>query len=88
VDIVAMDGDTYAFVEVKTRRAGGSAFGAPEESLTKRKAASLVTAAGAYLVSHGLAAADWRIDLVAVALDRAGHVKRMELFRGAVADDT
>lgn len=84
VDIVALDGDTYAFVEVKTRRASGLAFGAPEESLTRAKQTRLIAAAQSYLAANGLSGADWRIDLVAVELDRAGKVTRAELFKGAV----
>ena len=34
VDIVAMDGSTLVFVEVRTRR--GASFGTPQESLTRR----------------------------------------------------
>ncbi|MSQ09316.1 MAG: YraN family protein [Dehalococcoidia bacterium] len=84
VDIVALDGDTIAFIEVKTRRASGLAFGAPEESLTRAKQARLIAAAQSYLAASSLSDADWRIDLVAVELDRAGRVTRAELFKGAV----
>ncbi len=34
IDLVARDGETLVFVEVKTRR--GRAYGAPEEALTPR----------------------------------------------------
>src|SRR5690606_10776232 len=40
IDLVARDGETFVFVEVKTRR--GRDFGAPEEALTPRKAQKLL----------------------------------------------
>ena len=82
IDIVAEHSGDLVFVEVKARRSG--AFGKPEESLTEEKAARLVTAAQAYLADRGLEQADWRIDLVAVELDRAGRAERVEVIRDAV----
>ena len=35
MDLIARDGDYYAFVEVRTRR--GQEFGTPEESITTAK---------------------------------------------------
>ena len=84
VDIVARDGDTCVFVEVKARRQ--SAYGLPEESITATKAGHLIAAAQAYLGEHGGLHDDWRIDLVAVELDRAGRVERVELIRDAVTE--
>ena len=45
VDIVALDGDCLAFVEVRTRR--GHAYGSPEESITPRKLARMASVAEA-----------------------------------------
>jgi putative endonuclease len=86
VDIVALDGETYVFIEVKARRGSVLKFGQPEESLTRAKQARLVAAAQSFLAEKGLADADWRIDLVAIELDRAGRVARVELFKNAVTD--
>ena len=82
IDIVAEHSGDLVFVEVKARRS--SAFGKPEESLTEEKAARLVAAAQTYLADRGLEQADWRIDLVAVELDRAGRAERVEVIRDAV----
>ena len=84
VDIIAWDGDVVAFVEVKTRRSPTMKFGAPEESLTRAKQAHLIAAAQAYLAENALLDADWRIDVLAVELDRAGRVLRADLLKGAV----
>jgi putative endonuclease len=43
VDLVALDGDTLVFVEVQTRH--GTAFGSPEESLTRTKSQKLIATA-------------------------------------------
>ena len=82
IDIVAEHSGDLVFVEVKARRSG--AFGKPEESLTEDKITRLVTAAQAYLADKGLEHADWRIDLVAVELDRAGRAERVDIIEDAV----
>jgi putative endonuclease len=83
LDLIAQDADGLAFVEVRTRR--GDALGSPEESLTRRKKSRLVAVAQEYLESHDeLANCAWRIDLVAIEVDRKGRVSRMDVIKGAV----
>jgi len=82
VDIIARHGEVWAFVEVRTRR--GPEFGTPEESLTPAKQARMVEVAEHYLTEHGLGDVDWRLDLVAVELDRAGRLVRLEVLENAV----
>jgi putative endonuclease len=82
LDIVAREGGKLAFVEVRTRR--GDRFGSPEESITPAKQVKLVEVAQTYLQEHNLADEDWRIDVVAVEIDRRGGVKRLNLIRNAV----
>ena len=81
IDLVARDGDWLAFVEVRTRR--GRALGTPEESITPAKQARLVDLAEAYVQMH-----DWpgyyRIDVIAVELDRRGRLLRVEHYENAV----
>ena len=82
LDLIAEDGDTLVFVEVKTRR--GGAFGTPEEAVTARKREHLAKAAGLYLQDRGLESREWRIDVVGIALQRNGpavinHVRSIEL---------
>jgi putative endonuclease len=87
LDIVARDGETWVFVEVRARR--GQALGTPEESITPRKARQLVTLAWAYVQTRGLEAADWRIDVVALDMAADGRVLRVNHIEHAVtgADD-
>jgi len=84
IDIVARDGDCWAFVEVKTRR-GRRVEPAPE-ALTGRQMARLTQLGLQYLAEHGLHRSDWRIDLVAVELAGDGSVGQLHLVQALVAD--
>jgi putative endonuclease len=75
LDAVMWDADELVFVEVKART--GTSRGSAEESLTTSKSRKLATAAEWYLADHpDIGDAIWRIDLVAITLDRAGNVVR------------
>ncbi|MFQ5343243.1 MAG: YraN family protein [Anaerolineae bacterium] len=82
LDIIAWEGETLAFVEVRTRR--GSAGPTPEQSITPAKQAKLIQLAQTYLQEHHLTDAQWRIDFVAVEMDGRGVLRRVELIRNAV----
>ncbi len=82
LDIVALDGSTLVFCEVKTRRS--SAYGAPVEAVTATKAARLRRLAGAWLAEHtdpGVPHAELRIDVVSVLRPRSGAAQ-VEHLRG------
>lgn len=82
VDLVARDGQVWAFVEVRTRR--GREYGTPEESLTVAKRARMIEVAQSYLAEHELEGVDWRVDVVAVEMDDAGRLLRVEVYESAV----
>lgn len=82
IDLVARDGETIVFVEVKTRR--GRDFGAPEEALTPRKAQKLLNLGQIYVAEHDQDDTNWRIDLVAVELDERGRLLRCDHLPNAV----
>ena len=84
MDIIARDQGRLAFVEVRARR--GTAFGTPEESITRQKQERLATVARTYLQEQGYADVDWGIDVVAVQLTPRGIVQRIELIRNAVME--
>jgi len=68
IDIIARDGDTVVFVEVKSRSSSG--FGVPEEAVDRRKQRQLCRLALLYLQKKGwLHRVDCRFDVVAVSLD-------------------
>lgn len=81
VDLVCRDAESITFVEVKTRR--GTAFGAPEEAVTPAKLAHIAQAGQRYLFGLGTPDLPWRIDVVAIALDDAGHLLDVRLIANA-----
>lgn len=80
LDIVAWEGASLAFVEVRTRRSRN--YGAPEESVTLAKQSKLVELAQTYLQEHPGLDCTWRIDVVAVEVMRGQP--RIRLIRHAV----
>jgi len=81
LDLVARAGDCLAFVEVRTRR--GQVLGTPEESVTPAKQARLIELALAYVQAYDWPG-DWRIDVVAVEMDRRGRLLRVDHYENAV----
>lgn len=77
LDIVAKDGETLVFVEVKTRRT--QFLGTPQEAVDGKKQARLRNLALRYIHKTGSGAASYRFDVVAVYLDE----KRIEHIRDA-----
>ena len=69
MDIVARDGETIVFVEVRTRRS--TSFGTPEESVTPRKRRRLARLALSYIQERELGENAWRVDVIAIALGGA-----------------
>lgn len=70
LDIIARDGDTLVFVEVRSRHSASTdnAF----ESIGARKRGRVIRAAQYYVSRHKLHDALWRIDLLAVAIPPTG----------------
>lgn len=64
IDIVARDGNTLVFVEVKTRK--NLEFGPPELAITKGKQKQIKKIAEAYLYEKNIKDTDCRIDVVAI----------------------
>ena len=64
IDIVALDGETVVFVEVKTRRHHGA--GHPLEAVDERKQAQLVRLAQVFIRRHGLIEYPCRFDVVGI----------------------
>ncbi|MBI3782509.1 MAG: YraN family protein [Deltaproteobacteria bacterium] len=64
VDLVALDGRTVVFVEVKTRTQ--TQFGSPHDAVDHRKQRQLQRVANYYLSRHRLHDRDARFDVVAI----------------------
>ncbi len=72
IDLVCRDGDTWVFVEVKSRRAD---WGDPASAaVTREKQHRLGRLAAAYLKWKRLGHSRCRFDVVAVTLDRDGAI--------------
>jgi putative endonuclease len=83
IDIVARDGDTLVFVEVRTRR--GAETGIAALSVNARKAQQLQHAAAWYVEEHpGVADAPMRIDVVTVELRRDGTLDKVTHIEHAI----
>ena len=84
MDIIARQKDCLVFIEVRTRR--GKEFGSPEESITPAKMEKLRRVAAHYRQVHDDMPDAWRIDVVAVELDRQNRPLRIELIENAVGE--
>jgi len=71
IDIVARDGTTWVFVEVRQRRSGRDVA---IQSIGPRKVARLVTTAQYFLQAQSAADADWRYDVVVIGPDGLTHL--------------
>ena len=66
LDIIAEEGSTLVFIEVRTR--SSRRYGSAEESITPTKQARLIELAHSYLQEMEISDRPWRIDVVAVQL--------------------
>lgn len=62
IDIIAMDGDTLVFVEVRYRHS--RAYGLPESTVNHAKLRTIRTTAKMWLMLHGSLNAPCRIDVI------------------------
>jgi len=81
IDLVARDGPTLVFVEVKARR--GLPGDPPEAAVDARKRARLTRLALGYLAARRLGERSCRFDVVGVWLDEAGGVTGVRHLRHA-----
>ena len=81
LDLVALDGQTIVFVEVKTRRQ--SETGHPAEAVTLDKQRRLTRLAVTWLKRHRLLEQPARFDVVAITWPDDGHRPTIEHFPNA-----
>lgn len=72
LDIIALDGETVVFVEVKGRTSDD--FGKPSEAVTHRKRLGIVKAANAYLEQANLWERPTRFDVISISKDPGGKL--------------
>jgi putative endonuclease len=78
IDLIARDGDTLVFIEVKSRRQGE-----PAEAVTPEKQRRITAAALGFLHRYKLLEARSRFDVVAIVWPDDQHPPRIEHFRNA-----
>lgn len=83
LDLIAYDGRSLVFAEVKTRRAGGS--GVPFDNLHVRKRAQVRRMAAAYLnaVADRPRGRELRFDAIGVLVDPDGRLAGLDHLEGA-----
>jgi len=79
MDIIAREGRTVVFVEVKTR--SSERFGPPQAAIGPQKQRRMTAIALCYLKAHGLLCAPARFDVAAVSLGEGGE--RVTLYKNA-----
>lgn len=90
IDLIAYEGSTLCFVEVKTRASDW--FAAPEANVDLRKQRQISRAARVYLRMFGLTGAPYRYDVVSVILPPSEPVElaarpRLEVLRNFWTDE-
>jgi putative endonuclease len=66
IDLIANQGDTIVFIEVKTR--ASCSLGPPEISVTRKKAEHMRYSAEYYIQEHPDLQNEWRIDVISVQM--------------------
>lgn len=79
LDIVAREGNTMVFVEVKAR--DGRMFGEPWEAVTKLKRRRMIRMAMEYLTRHHLLECPCRFDVVSIHYETTGP--SVEIYQNA-----
>jgi putative endonuclease len=79
VDLIARDGDTLVFIEIKTRR--GRSLGYAKEAVDQRKRRQLSKVALDYMKSKGFPDVRARFDVVVINLN--GEEQEIEVVRNA-----
>lgn len=80
IDIIARQGDTLVFAEVKTRRTAD--FGPPAAAVTRRKQAQISRVAQEYLAKENLFDTAARFDVISI-LAPAGKKAEIEIITNA-----
>jgi len=79
IDLIALEGETVCFIEVKTRRSED--FGGPLSAVDLQKQRQITRTARVYKRLFGLFEIKQRFDVVSVVLEK-GSEPRIELHRG------
>ena len=84
IDLVGYDGETLAFVEVKTRTSPRGEFGSPEDAVTTGKQQHLSRMARQFVREYRVGGAPFRFDILAIEAP-PGQRPVVRLHKGAFA---
>lgn len=73
LDIVASDGNTLVFAEVRTR--SDNVYGNPLETVTPNKIRKIVAASRRYLMTHKARYGAYRYDVIGILYGKITHIK-------------
>ena len=82
IDIVAKHGEQLVYVEVKTRLSRN--FGLPEEAVDQLKKEKIEEAALKYIEEQQLNTDNWRIDCIAIEIDKIKQKVKIRHHKGIV----
>ena len=85
LDIVARDGQTLVFIEVKTR--GGLEFGAGVDAVTRLKQRRMVLVAQDFISRHRLGECSCRFDVVSIEMAAGQHDPDVRVYRNAFINE-
>lgn len=86
VDLIADEGELIVLIEVKTRR--GESHGRAEEAVSAAKCARLIQLGQEFIeTTPGLEDRFWRVDLIAITIDRSGRIARYSHIEDACLDE-
>ena len=72
IDVIALDGDCVAFIEVKTR--SGDEYGTPAQAVTRKKQEKYFKVASEFLQKEGLTESNCRFDVVEIENGQINHI--------------
>ncbi|NLX65016.1 MAG: YraN family protein [Clostridiaceae bacterium] len=81
IDIIAKDGETLCFIEVKSR--SGYNFGTPAQAVSSQKQAAITRIAQVYMQNNRYSDIPVRFDIVELLMDRDGNINDIFLIRNA-----
>lgn len=81
IDIIAKEGDTIVFVEVKARKS--DRFGSPKAAVTFKKQKKMSVTALSYLKATKQTHVKARFDVVAISVSASGPESDIEIIRNA-----
>lgn len=81
IDIIAQDGDTLCFIEVKARR--GDRYGTPAEAVSPVKRHTIIKVAQVYAGRNGIYDRPLRFDVVEIYMGPDGEIRNVAHIKGA-----